>query len=193
MGEVVMNEKQKLMVAAAVAAAIAIGLAYLIYVEYGTSVEALETTANVKKGIQLAEAKIKEIPGLEAERNRLAAVVEEYVRILPDEKEVEALLETLSELKDKAGLAPDAITSFTFTQEPIGTSRSAASANFQKYVRQVRLRATLFQFADFVNRLERYKRFIQVDSFSLRPQTEGTVHDINMQMSTFTYSRAKKK
>jgi len=187
-----MNEKQKLMVAVAIAAAIAMGLAYVIYVEYRASVETLATTANVKNDIEAAEAKIKEIPGLEADRNRLAAVVEDYVRILPDEKEVEALLETLSELKDKAGLAPDAITSFTFTQEPIGASR-AASANFQKYIRQVRLKATLFQFADFVNRLERYKRFIQVDTFSLRPLAEGTEQDITLQMSTFTYSRAKKQ
>ena len=188
-----MNEKQKLLVAAAAVAAVAFGMAYLIYGEYRASGEALETIESAKKDIEMAEGKIAEIPGLEAERNRLAALVEEYVRILPDEKEVEALLETLSELKDKAGLAPDAITSFTFTQDPIGAGRSAASANFQKYIRQVRLKATLFQFADFVNRLERYKRFIQVDTFTLRPVADGTEHDITMQMSTFTYSRAKKQ
>lgn len=188
-----MNEKQQLLVAAAVAAAIAVFLGCLIFSEYRTSQETQVMIDSCKRNIEMADAKIREIPTLEAERNRLTAVVEEYVRILPDEKEVEALLETLSELKDKAGLAPDAIESFTFAAEPTGVKSRAASANFQKYIRQVRLRATLFQFADFVNRLERYKRFIQVDSFSIRPEGDSLENGIMMQMSTFTYSRTKKK
>jgi len=182
------------MVVGAVAAAVAVFLAVLIFMEYRASGETQQTIANLQQSIEKADGKIREIPALEAERNRLTEVVEEYVRILPDEKEVEALLETLSELKDKAGLAPDAIESFTFAAEPTGAkSRAATSANFQKYMRQVRLHATLFQFADFINRLERYKRFIQVDSFSLRPQADSLEQDINMQMTTFTYSRTKKK
>ena len=188
-----MNERQQLLVVGAVTAAIAVFLGCLIVMEYNAAAKSKEDIKGIQAQITVAEAKIREIPALEAERNRLTEVVEEYVRILPDEKEVEALLETLSELKDKAGLAPDAIESFTFAAEPSGQSRASASANFQKYVRQVRLRATLFQFADFANRLERYKRFIQVDSFSIRPQSDTPEHDISMQMSTFTYSRTKKK
>ena len=188
-----MNEKQQLLVVAAVAAAIAVFLGVLVFMEYRTAGEAQETIGSIRHNLDMADAKIKEIPALQAERNRLTEVVEEYVRILPDEKEVEALLETLSELKDKAGLAPDAIESFTFAAEPASARRAGTSENFQKYIRQVRLHATLFQFADFVNRLERYKRFIQVDSFSLRPQPDSLEHDIMMQMSTFTYSRTKKK
>jgi len=188
-----MNERQQLLVVGAVTAAIAVFLGCLIVMEYNAAAKTKEDIKALQAQIAVAEAKIQEIPALEEERKHLTEVVEEYVKILPDEKEVEALLETLSELKDKAGLAPDAIESFTFAAEPSGQSRASASANFQKYVRQVRLRATLFQFADFVNRLERYKRFIQIDSFSIRPQPDSPEHDIAMQMSTFTYSRTKKK
>ena len=188
-----MDERQKLLIVIAGLAAIAVGILYLLYREYTSAQETQVSIENTRMAIKTAEAKIVDIPSLEAERARLTEVVEENVRILPDEKEVEALLETLSELKDQSGLAPDAIDSFQFVQEPASAKgRGTTSANFQKYVRQVRLRATLFQFAVFVNLLERYKRFIQVDSFSMKPQAEGAELDINMQMSTFTYSRASK-
>ncbi len=188
-----MDERQKLIASIAAVVAVAAGLLYLIYRERTISAETEASIRNCRINIKTAEEKIAQIPALDAERTRLTEVVEEYVRILPDEKEVEALLETLSELKQEAGLVPDAIESFTFVPEPAAAGRHATSANFQKYIRQVRLRATLFQFATFVNLLERYKRFIQVDSFNIRPQAEGMEHDINMQMSTFTYSRTKKK
>lgn len=187
-----MDEKQKMAIALAVVIAIAAGLLFLIYKERSLAVATQAKIDKCRKDIKACEAKIAEIPALEAERNRLTAVVEEYVRILPDEKEVEALLETLSELKDQSGLAPDAIESFTFVPEPASSTRGGTSANFQKYIRQVRLRATLFQFATFVNLLERYKRFIQVDNFNI-PGGDTREHDISMQMSTFTYTRAKKR
>jgi Tfp pilus assembly protein PilO len=188
-----MDERQKLLVTIASIAAVAVGLLYLDYREYTALAETRNTIENTRAAIKAAEAKIAEIPTLEAERARLTEVVEENVRILPDEKEVESLLETLSELKDQSGLTPDAIESFQFAQESASArGRSTASANFQKYICQVRLRATLFQFATFVNLLERYKRFVQVDSFSMKPEATGAELDVNMQMSTFTYTRGAK-
>ena len=188
-----MDEKQKLMIAIGVAAAVAVGLLYLIYLERNTAAETQTSIETCREAVKAAEAKIAEIPKLEAERQELIKFVEDYVRILPDEKEVEALLETLSELKDQAGLAPDAITSFQFGQEGGFMRSRATSANFQRYTRKVALKANFFQFATFASLLERYKRFIQVDSFSIKPKAEGGSQlDVTMQLSTFTYSRKKK-
>jgi Tfp pilus assembly protein PilO len=189
-----MDEKQKLLVAIAVAVILAAGLAYLIYRERNVATETQTSIDTCRTAIKAAEAKIAEIPKLEAERQELIKFVEDYVRILPDEKEVEALLETLSELKDQAGLAPDAIESFQFAQDSTSMRGRPTSANFQRYIRKVDLKANFFQFVTFVNLLERYKRFIQVDSFGIKPKTEGggSALDIVMQLSTFTYTRKKK-
>jgi len=184
------DEKTKLLLGIGVMVIVVLTLLYLIYRDY---TEINETKTRIERhlrDIETAKAKIKEIPALREQRYKLTHAVEEYVRILPDRKEVEALYDTLSEFEKKSGVQ---IRDFAAPQQQRTTRRQQRSANFIKETRDVRVIGDFFQVATFINLIENYKRFMRVDSISMRPSSQGSgMLDVRLKLSTFIYRRRAK-
>jgi len=181
------DDKRKLLIAAAMSVLIVGVLAYLIYSDYETISSLKAECERHLRNIDTAKAKIREIPALREQRYKLTQIVEEYVRILPDQREVEALYDTLAAFEEKSHVR---IRSITAPPPERGRRKQATSANFVKHTRDLNVYGTFFQVATFINLIENYKRFMRVDSFTMRPggETEGCLN-LTMKMSTFTYQR----
>ncbi|MEW6355950.1 MAG: type 4a pilus biogenesis protein PilO [Planctomycetota bacterium] len=182
-----LTEQQKLMVAAAIGILVVAVLLYMIYSAQSQIQAARTEITNYRQKIVKAQERIKEIPALREKRYALTNAVEEYVRILPDGREVETLLDTLSDLKKEAEIE---LTSFRIMQE--ARRGRGGSQNFEKHTRQAKLIGPFFNIAKFINLLERYKRFMSVESFTMKPK-EGTMLNVELRFSTYTYERGKGK
>ncbi|NOZ23612.1 MAG: type 4a pilus biogenesis protein PilO [Planctomycetes bacterium] len=178
-----LTEQQKLLAAAGVGIVVVGVLLYMIYDSQSQIQKARTEIITYRKKIVKAQQRIKEIPALREKRYALTNAVEEYVKILPDGREVEALLDTLSDLRKEAEVE---LISFRITRE--ARRGKGGSRKFEKHTRQAKLVGEFFNIAKFINLLERYKRFMSVESFSLKPK-EGKMLDVDLKFSTYTYQR----
>lgn len=190
-----LDEKQRMMIAAAVGVLLVGVLLYLTYSARKQKELAEQNIATYMKKTRDARDKIKQIPALRQEEFQLDNDVKEYVRILPKEAEINKLYEIVNDLKDEAGVK---LERYTIGREAKG--RKKMSASFQTHTRDLKLKGKFFSVAKFINLIERYKRFMRVESFDLKPGGDEGVDelDASLKFSTFTYtprvsSKAKRK
>lgn len=181
-----MDEKQKMIIAAAVGVLLVGVLLYLTYSAKTQKEAAEKDIAAFQKRFREARERIKEIPALRQKEFELNNAVNEYVKILPTEQEVEKMYDTVNDLKDEAGIQ---LSSYRPGKQA-GKSRQKMSSNFQMHTRDIRISGNFFAIVKFINLIERYKRFMRVESFDLKP-TEGDILDSTVKFSTFTYTPKK--
>ncbi len=156
-------------------------------------IEEIETqTAQKKDLIAAAEAKISKIPGIEKEVIILRENLEEYVKILPDTKELNAFVRKLHEFQRQSGIQG---TKFTPKAAP-GSAKAAGRFTPIEYTYQ--MTATLWQFLKFINLIENYERFVSITDFSIQSGEKGgraedtrdgdVVHIVTLTMQTFQYN-----
>jgi len=185
-----LTEQHKLIIAAGIGLVVVGVLVYLIYDAQSQIKQARTEITTCRQNIVKARQRIEEIPALREKRYALTNAVEEYVRILPNGAEIEALLDTVSDLRKEAEVE---LTSFRIVRG--ATRRRGGSRSFEKHTRQTKLVGPFFNIAKFVNLLERYKRFMSVESFSMKPKEDtpqgGKVLGVDLKFSTYTYERGK--
>lgn len=197
-----LSEKQKLIVAAGVGVALVGVMLYLTVTARTQIQQARNDIAQFQKQSKDAKQRISEIPALKQKEFQLSNAVNEYVKILPTEKEVNALYDTLNDLKDTAGVMLSGLK----LSSGSAASQKKMSANFQMHTRDTKVSGPFFKVCTFINLLERYKRFMRVEVIGMKPIGEGgqVQLDAALRFSTFTYqpkvtkaapaaSKAKKK
>lgn len=154
-----------------------------------TEQEAIEELETV---IAALDRKISDIDRLQGLLDDLRRQFEIDRRILPDETEIERFIEYLYIARTPAGIPVGQVTPDKQSAAP-GTREKKT---FEKKVWTLRFIADFFQMAEFIDAIESYQRFIQVDSFDVKagefdpaaPPGETVSNDVTMKISTFIYN-----
>tara|TARA_R110002094_G_scaffold49448_15_gene61284 strand:- start:2215 stop:3627 length:1413 start_codon:yes stop_codon:yes gene_type:complete len=143
-------------------------------------------------GIVAADAKIKRIPGIEKEVIILRENLGEYVKILPDDRELTDFVRMLQKFERQSG-----IRSTGLIQKKAGDK---SKARFSPIEYTYQMTATLWQGLKFMNLIENFERFVSITAFNIKPGKSDSqtvdgeiVHTISLTMQTFTYNKAGTK
>ena len=141
--------------------------------------------------IAAADAKIKQIPNIEKDVIILRENLGEYVKILPDDRDLTDFVRMLNTFERQSG-----IRSTGLIQKKAGDSKTKDRFTPIEYTYQ--MTATLWQGLKFMNLIENFERFVSVSEFSIKPgksQAEGgasidgeVVHTISLSMITYKYN-----
>lgn len=148
-----------------------------------------ESIAQMRAEIAVADAKIRKIGRVEQDVIILRENLNEYVKILPEQSEVNGFLRVTNQFLGQSGVV--------MTKFVPGTPRSDQSP-FEQYTYKFEIRATLWQFMQFVSLFEGYARFVQLKDFVLTSQSHGeqdpeqVVHKITMTVETYVYRASAK-
>jgi Tfp pilus assembly protein PilO len=135
--------------------------------------------------IATAKSKLNKLNDMRVEREKAQARLVASESILPSQKEIETLVDNLSEFAKQSGVTivkAEPVRQSAYGA-PIATTQRFDEADFN-----LNLTGNYFQFVEFLNYLENYKRFIRVDTFNIasaKNKTDG--NSINLEFATFTY------
>ncbi len=181
-----MNEKQKLLATIGVFLFLAGALGGYGWWQWKKIQETEKQIKRMHAEIAKLSNKIKQIPEMERLRDALSKKITEYEKILPDKKEVEGLMSMLSEQAELAGCK---VHDFSL----VGGKRRLGMAagpyrkiRFQCTVTSSREGKGYIAAMTFLNLLERYKRFIAADSFSIA-KGGGEGESMQMRLNAHTY------
>jgi Tfp pilus assembly protein PilO len=135
--------------------------------------------------LQKLNEKIAAVPALRQQQQKLATELEEYETILPNDRELNKIFDTLSKYEQKAGLKNK---TFNPSRDArLGTSGSESLYKQVSY--DLELSGDYFSLAKFLNQLENHDRFVQVDTFSVKQKSQenGPVNEISLKLSTFVF------
>lgn len=151
----------------------------------------------VRGEISRATSAIRRIPAVEDRVLTLREVVQEHVRILPNDAEIHEFVDRITEFAATAGVRITAL-------DDVGArrrTRGPAKETFDRVVVKLSLSSTLPQFLAFVDQFETYRRFVKISQFDIKAETSGgrrdgedgpRRHKINMEIETYVYEpRAK--
>ena len=184
------TRKQLIAIGSGAFAICALAVAGVYYAE--GLIEEVEAQITQKKElIAIAEAKIEKIPSIEKEVIILRENLQEYVKILPDTKELTNFLRQLNQFERQSE-----ISSKSLTQKP--TPPGAATSRFIPIEYTCEISATLWQFLKFINLIENYERFVSITDYQItsgdsvrkdeNARSGDTVHSVRLTLQTFEYN-----
>ena len=143
-----------------------------------------------QQAITAAEGKIAQIPALEKDVIVLRENLDEYVKILPDTKELNSFVRMLNQFERQSGIQGTGLIQRQMRQDK-GNER------FTPIEYTYEMTATLWQFLKFMNLIENYERFVSITDFSIQSggRTKGEetrdgdlVHSVRLTMQTYVYN-----
>ncbi len=151
-----------------------------------------ETTAQVtekEQAVAAADARIKLVPGLEKDVIILRENLGEYVKILPDTKELTAFVRMLNLFDKQSGIKSNGLRS----------NRRAENKGerFTPIEYTYEVTATLWQCLKFMNLIETFDRFVSITDFSISSGAEDrtaerregdVVHKVRLTLQTYQYN-----
>lgn len=183
-----MSEKKKTIISAAAILVTLVCSSLWCYMGVG-KLKKSQATVN-QKSAELASVreKIAAIPNLRQERQQLQTELTEYEDILPNDRELNKMFDTLSDFEKQSGLVIK-----EFKPEREARDNGQAPANSYKQVSyKLQLAGSYFQLVKFVNLLENYQRFVRVDAFDISRKPDAKVNGASLQISTFVYDPKSK-
>lgn len=177
------------------------GVAFLLTALGGTGVwwaqglvqEKIDSIAAMQTEVAAAQEKIRKIPDLEQDVIILRENLYEYVKILPEEAELNDFARVTNQFRSQSGVQ--------LTQFLPGKPASAGKDSpFERYSYKITLKATLWQFMQFMSFFEDYERFVQIKDFTLTGAASdranigagGVIHSIEMTVETYVYRASAK-
>jgi hypothetical protein len=163
-----------------------------VYYTHGLIDEVEIKIAEKATAVLAADAKIKQTRKVETEVIILRENLGEYVKILPDDKELIDFVRMLQRFERESGIKS------TGLQQAKG-SRGNAKGRFAPISYTFDMTATLWQGLKFMNLIENFERFVSITDFSIKkPRTTGdvktidgeVVHSIKLTMQTYKYNKA---
>ena len=143
-----------------------------------------------QQAITAADTKIAQIPGLEKDVIVLRENLDEYVKILPDTKELNAFVRMLNQFERQSGILGTGL-----IQRQVRADKG--NDRFAPIEYTYEMTATLWQFLKFMNLIENYERFVSIIDFSIQSGGKGrgdetrdgdVVHSVRLTMQTYTYN-----
>jgi len=182
------NEKVILLVVLVASVAVALGSGGGVYFLSRKVSVLSQANAGLQARVATAQNKLNKLNDLRTERERAQARLDVAESILPSQEEIENLVDNLSEFARKSGVV---ITKAAPVRQTMYKSGKDAVRRFDEADFDLELVGNYFQFVEFLNYLENYKRFIRVDDFSVAAaKTEGEPDSIKLKFATFTYVNA---
>ncbi|MEM7198795.1 MAG: type 4a pilus biogenesis protein PilO [Planctomycetota bacterium] len=186
-----LSENQKLAVVGGVVVALCgLGGAGVWWAK-GKVQEKHDAITGMKSEISDAESKIGKIPATEQEVIILRENLYEYVKILPEQQELNNFVRITEQFISQSGV--------TVTQLVPGREVKAGKSAFSRYTYKLELEATLWQFLQFMSLFESYERFIQVKEFALNSRSgrsatteQDAVHTVSLTVETYVYTGSSK-
>ncbi len=166
------------------------GLGTLIYLKQGDIEEARTEVANLETQIEKARKTLEGTAALEQEVIVLREVSTVIDQILPS-------VEDLNELNDDFHqYATDAhVRATAFKLKPDRSGGRGPKLDFEKVGYTLNLEGGIFEFLDFLNRIENHRRFLAVPSFKVSSSTRQDIdrlgearHQIQVDVETYTFS-----
>ena len=157
--------------------------------------EKVDSITLMKTEIDAAQAKIQKIPAVEQDVIILRENLYEYIKILPEESELNEFARVANQFRSQSGVV---MTRYL----PGRTSSTGRSSPFQSHTYKIELRATVWQFMEFMSLFEGYERFVQIKDFTLNSgaskrgaaMAQEVLHSISLTVETYVYrSSAKSK
>ena len=159
-----------------------------IYYTHGL-IEAVEAqVAEKDQAIAAADQKIAQTPGLEKDVIILRENLDEYVKILPSEKQLSEFVRMLDRFDQQSG-----VHSTGLVPKPI---RDAKGQKFTPIEYSYEMTATLWQCLKFMNLIENFERFVSITDFNIVSGDGGSddtrdgdvVHKVKLTLQTYKYN-----
>lgn len=185
------TQRKLLLTIGGVALAVVGAAAGGVYYADGLIAEIAEQAKAKSEEIAAADRKIAQVPDLEKEVIILRENLDEYVKVLPDTKELNAFVRMLNQFERQSGILGTGL---------IGKNqkRGKATGRFTPIEYTYEMTATLWQALKFVNLIENYERFVSITDFSIvaaggnrgaQESRDGdAVHTVKLTMQTYTYN-----
>lgn len=184
-----MNEKKFWMTFAGVTLAVAAGAGYMIYSEHGQIDVAKASVAKLRVDITDSRDIVRTIPEVERDVIVLREINDRIREILPDTKDLNNLIRDFQDYSKEAGVR----TSGFRPSQDRNRGKQPAGA-FEKVAYQLTMKADMFQFLDFLDKIETHSRFMAVSSFKVTAASRKTLeedgvanHRIQMEVETYKY------
>jgi Tfp pilus assembly protein PilO len=179
------REKMILMTVLVASVVVALGAAVWIYF-LGSWTSDLRTDNDALRArVDAAQGKLVKLNALRVEREQAQARFEMAASILPSQGEIESLVDSLSEFAKKSGVV---IAKTAPVRQGAYKNAKGAVKRFEEADFEIELEGNFFQFVEFLNYLENYKRFIRVDDFAVAAgRAEGDPNSVKLKFATFTY------
>ena len=181
-----LNDNQKLGVIIGAAVLLAGGGGGGVWWAKGLVEEKETEIAQMRTEIEAAEAKIAKIKRVEQDVIILRENLNEYVKILPEETELNEFVRIVQQFSQQSGVKLKTLGA--------GQQRRAKGSAFEAVSYSFDVDATLWQFIHFVNLFESHERFVHVKAFQLTAnqprqigQIEDVEHSIKMTVETYAY------
>jgi len=166
-------------------AVVALGAGVWIFFLARWSGELQTLNEGLSMRVATAQQKLAKLGALRAEREQAQARLEVAESILPSQEEIENLVDNLSEFARSSGVV---IAKTAPVRQSAYRTVKGAVKRFDEADFEIELVGNFFQFVEFLNCLENYKRFIRVDDFSMSAaRTEGEANSMKLKFATFTY------
>jgi|GEM_PF-4598706 len=181
------SKKEKLILTVVLAASIAVALGagtwgYFLY-RWTSDQRAVNDTLRTR--VATAQNKINKLTALRVEREVAQARLDVAQSILPSQEEIENLVDNLSEFAKKSGIV---MTKTAPVRQGAYRAAKGVVKRFDEADFDVEIEGDFFQFVEFLNCLENYKRFIRVDDFAIAAgRAQGDPNSIKLKFATFTY------
>lgn len=190
-----MNENRKLWLIGGGAALVCALAGAGVFWTMGVIEETRLATEQKRAEVMAAEQKIAKIPSSEQEVIILRENLGDYVKILPDSRDLNHFVKMLNAFEQQAGIR-------AIEFKPGRAPRAAPGKQVERFSRieyQYEFTATLWQFLRFVNFIENWERFVSITNFSIEaggkaaneePETRDgeVVHRVKLTMETYVYN-----
>lgn len=139
--------------------------------------------------IDKAQGRIQQIGNLERDVVILRENLGEYVKILPDQKELTDFVRMLNQFNRQSGVKSSSL---------VNTQRQTAKNDrFTPIEYTYEMTATLWQVMKFMNLVENFERFVSITDFRITSGGKGgkvqmrdgdVVHNVSMTLQTYSYN-----
>jgi Tfp pilus assembly protein PilO len=168
---------------------------WLGYQDFQARKTALDQIAQKRVELDRAEAQIREIPKLEEKVIVLRETVNQYVRILPDDKEINSFVDQLTQFAARSDVRVKKLDDED-VRARTGRNKKGATAAFDRVVYRISLEGNCEQFLSFIDLFENHERFVKIGSFKVDHRdiaVEGVdpmsvPHNIDLDLETYVYN-----
>jgi len=185
------EERKKIFVILGGSLALALICGVVAYFQYDAVKSVREQTATVEAQIEAAETKRERIPDLEREVIVLRENVAEYVKILPDDREVNDFVTKINEFADASGVVVTTLDDVA----RLGTKKKQADP-FERVAYNINLTGDIDEVMTFISYFENHERFVKIPSFTIKAAKRRTLeeggkarHEVEMMLETFVYNQ----
>ncbi|MBL8725025.1 MAG: type 4a pilus biogenesis protein PilO [Planctomycetes bacterium] len=152
-----------------------------------------EVEANIEakqQSLAAADAKLAQVPGLEKEVVVLRENLGEFVKILPDTKDLADFLRMVNQFQRQCGIVGTSLMLRPQTE-------AGAGGRFSRIEYTYESTATIWQFLKLMSLIENYERFISITEFSIQSGDKvrkddlrdgEVVHTVRLTMQTYKYN-----